>query len=287
MSQVSDDLPKNNQGQIDEQALKAKLIADHQQATVQKLNFPTEIIGLPSKGLVYPEGHPLSSGTIELKYMTAREEDILSSANLIKSGVVIDKLLQSIIVTPINYDDLIVGDKNGIMIAARVLGYGKEYPVETTCPKCNETTKATIDLTSFDDKEINPDDYNRTNVYNYTLSKSKRNITFRLLNGHINNLIQQELKGLQKKSKASGIDHELTTRLKYIITSVDGNNDVNFIRNFVDNELFALDSKDFREHIKNIQPDVITTFDYSCTECSELIEDVQMPMTTNFFWPRE
>jgi hypothetical protein len=92
-----------------------------------KFKFPTEVVELPSKGLLYPEGHPLSSGTVEIKYMTAKEEDILTNLNYIKQGIVIDKLLQSLIVTPFDYDDLLVGDKNSLMISARVLGYGKEY----------------------------------------------------------------------------------------------------------------------------------------------------------------
>ena len=93
-----------------------------------KFKFPSEIVELPSKGLLYPEGHPLSSGTVEMKYMTAKEEDILTNMNYVKQGVVIDKLLQSLLVTEFDYDDLLIGDKNAIMIAARVLGYGKEYP---------------------------------------------------------------------------------------------------------------------------------------------------------------
>jgi len=96
--------------------------------------FPTEEVTLPSKGLVYPEGNPLSKGVIEMKYMTAREEDILTNESFIKKGIVIDKLLQSLIVTPINYNDLISGDKNAIMIAARVLGYGKDYTFEKPLP---------------------------------------------------------------------------------------------------------------------------------------------------------
>ena len=92
-----------------------------------KFKFPTELVDLPSKGLLYPKDHPLSSGKVELKYMTAKEEDILTNQNYLKDGTVIDKLLQSLIVTKFNYDDLLVGDKNAILITARVLGYGKDY----------------------------------------------------------------------------------------------------------------------------------------------------------------
>ena len=74
--------------------------------TQQKPQFPSEEVTLPSKGLLYPEGSPLKSGIIEMKYMTAKEEDILTNANFIQNGTVIDKLLQSLILSDINYNDL-------------------------------------------------------------------------------------------------------------------------------------------------------------------------------------
>ena len=89
--------------------------------------IPTEIIDLPSKGLLYSKDNPLSSGKIEMKYMTAKEEDILTNSALIQKGTVIDEVVKSLIVTKINYDDLLIGDKDALMVAARVLGYGKDY----------------------------------------------------------------------------------------------------------------------------------------------------------------
>ena len=107
--------------------------------------FPTEMVDLPSKGHFYVDGHPLSKGKVEVKYMTAREEDILTSQNLIKQGVVIDKLLQSLIVDKsIKVDDMLVGDKNAIMVAARILGYGKNYEIEY------EGEKYDIDLSKLE-----------------------------------------------------------------------------------------------------------------------------------------
>jgi hypothetical protein len=110
-----------------------------------ELKVPPEEVSLPSKGLLYPESSPLSSGKISMKYMTAKEEDILTNANYIRQGVVIDKLLQSLIVTKINYNDLLTVDKNAIFIAARILGYGKDYEVEIACPSCGEKSKHVID----------------------------------------------------------------------------------------------------------------------------------------------
>jgi len=111
-------------------------------------NLPTETIELPSKGLVYPEGHPLSEGTIEIKYMTAKEEDILTNQNYIQNGTVLDKLLKSLIVTKFNYDDLLIGDKNAIMIAARILGYGADYKFQYN------GVEETVDLSTLENRPL-------------------------------------------------------------------------------------------------------------------------------------
>ena len=101
--------------------------------------FPSEVIDLPSEGKLYPEGHPLKDGKIEIKYMTAKEEDILTSQNLIKKGVVIDRLIDSLILTDgVKQDDLVLGDKNAVMVAARILAYGPEYACEVTNPNTSE-----------------------------------------------------------------------------------------------------------------------------------------------------
>ena len=111
----------------------------------KKHTFPSEEVTLPSKGLLYPEGHPLKKGVIEMKYMSAKEEDILTNPNLIKNGTVIDKLLKSLIVTPIDYNNLLLGDKNAVLVAARILGYGKDYTFEFN------GEEKTIDLTEIKD----------------------------------------------------------------------------------------------------------------------------------------
>jgi len=278
---VTDDLPGKTQP-IDEEQLKATLLAQHKQTEVKKSDFPTEVIDLPSKGLLYPEGHPLSGGTIEMKYMTAKEEDILASQNLIKQGVVIDKLLESMIITPMNYNDLLVGDKNAIMMAARVLGYGKNYDIEYSCPNCSENNTLKSDLTSFEDKHF--DDTLITphnNEFKFTLPQSKREITFKLLTHGDDNNITKELKALQK----TGASKEVTTRLSHIITSIDGNADKGTVRNFVNNELFAMDSKALRDYIATVTPDVDTNIDFECLYCTHT-EDIQLPIDVNFFWPR-
>lgn len=137
-----------NDEMVSDADIKAQLLSEHKQTEVKKSKFPTEMVPLPSKGLLYAEGHPLAEGFVEMKYMTAKEEDILTSQNLIKQGVVLDKLFESLIITPLNYNDLYVGDKNAIMVAARILGYGKEYTVEVDDPfSPGNKQKVTIDLT--------------------------------------------------------------------------------------------------------------------------------------------
>ena len=117
--------------------------------------FPAEEVSLPSKGLLYPENSPLRSGKIEMKYMTAREEDILTNANFIKNGTAIDKLLQSLIVSPINFDELLLGDKNAIMVAARILGYGAEYEISKIHPETGMESEGIIDISKIEDKHLN------------------------------------------------------------------------------------------------------------------------------------
>lgn len=286
MSQVPTGYNIKSGAELSDADLKAQLMSEHSQAAIKKTNFPTEIVPLPSKGLLYSEDHPLANGTIEMKYMTAKEEDILTSQNLIKQGVVLDKLFQSLIVTPINYDHLYVGDRNAIMVAARILGYGKDYVVEVDDPTSPGTKqKVTIDLTQIEHKEV---DYSlfehRKNEFDFELPLSKRVITFRLLTFGVDKDIDAEIKSLTKQINRSGIDRALTTRLKHIIVAVDGERGRAAIDNFVDNELFAQDSRAFRSHIKQMSPDLDMTFTFVSDVTGEALE-MEIPMDTSFFWP--
>jgi hypothetical protein len=239
---------------------------------VTKPKFPTEMVDLPSKGLLYPEGSPLRSGQIEMKYMTAREEDILTNQNYIQQGTVLDKLIESLIVTKIDIKELLVGDKNAILIASRILGYGQDYEFE------NRGTVYKVDLTEMVDKELPKDvNYENGNNFEFTLPASKDQITFKLLTHGDETAIDQELKGLKKINPNSS--PELSTRLKYIITSINGDSDRKTIREFVDNELLARDSRALRQEIKRISPDIDLTIK------GDDGEDIAVPISLNFFWP--
>lgn len=238
-----------------------------------KFKLPTETIELPSKGLLYPEGSELAKGTIEMKYMTAKEEDILTNQSYIKNGTVLDKLLKSLIASPINYDELLIGDKNAIMVAARILGYGSEYSFDYL------GESHVVDLSSIENKEIKEELFkNRLNEFTFTLPKSKNTVTFKLLTHKDEQNINRELEGLKKINKDAS--PELSTRLKYIITSIEGSQETKDIREFVDNYLLAQDSRALREYIREVQPDVDLTFfpDGSSNR-------INIPVGVSFFWP--
>jgi len=241
----------------------------------QEKKFPTEIIDLPSKGLLYPKESPLSSGKIEMKYMTAKEEDILTNNNYIARGIVIDKLLQALIVDKsIKYGDLLAGDKNVLLVGARILGYGEMYEFEY------DGEKISIDLSKLDNKPLDEELFKEgKNEFTYTLPTSNKNITFKFLTHTDEQSIQQEIKGLQKINKDA--NPEMSTRLKHIIQSVDGKVDQKSIRDFVDNEFLARDARAFRNYYGSLQPDLDLTF-YPENGPEE---GVDIPIGINFLWP--
>ena len=237
-----------------------------------EFKFPTEEVELPSKGLLYPKDSPLSSGKVEIKYMTAKEEDILTNQNYIQKGIVLDKLLESVVISKINLDDLVIGDKNAVLIATRILGYGKEYSFTYGDEQIE------IDLTELKNKYFDEDNITKgVNEFSYTLPSTSTQITFKLLTGKDEKKIDRELEGLKKINKNA--TPELSTRLKYTITSVEGETDTKTIREFVDNALLARDSRALREYIRSIQPDVDLTWTLDSGE------EVSIPMGIGFFWP--
>ena len=239
--------------------------------------FPTEMVDLPSKGHFYVDGHPLSKGKVEIKYMTAKEEDILTSQNLIQQGTVIDVLLQSLIVDKsIKIDDMLIGDKNAIMVAARVLGYGKDYEFKY------DGEVQTADLSQLDSKKMDFSKFTKSvNEFSFDLPNSKRIITFKLLNSKDEKRIASEIKARKKISKENS--SELTTRLKHMILSVDGKSEKSYINNFVDNEFLSVDSLAFRQYLTSITPDVDMTTTVIDSNGKET--EVTIPVTVRFFWP--
>ena len=241
--------------------------------------FPTEVIDLPSKGKLYSKDNPLSSGKIEIKYMTAREEDILTSQNLIKKGIVIETLLDSLIVTKgIKTQDLLLGDFDARMVAARILAYGPEYTVELPNPTTGERMEHTFNLADCPFKNL-PKDVNGNEI-TVTLPVSKQTIIFKLLTGKEEKAIDLELKQLQKIN--SIVTPEMTTRLKHSIISVDGNADKSVIYSFVDNML-SKDSLYLRQQMTKFAPDIELQQEIEIGGESVMVD---IPMTADFFWPK-
>jgi len=270
-----------------------QLRKEHEIKELKNYQFPTEVIELPSRGLIYPSDNPLSSGKVEMKYMTAKEEDILTTQSYIKDGSVLDRLFQSLIVSngngqPIKYVDLVTGDKNAIMIAARVLGYGKDYQVEVNDPFTGKKQKETIDLTQFDNKpydgsaQVAP----HTNEFEFTLPRSQRVVTFMAMTESKERRVKHQVEELNKANRKlkDETSRELTTRLKTMILSVDGDADSKVISQFVDNELFAVDSKALRNHINEVVPDIDLNWEFISEETGERREMI-LPMDVTFFWP--
>jgi hypothetical protein len=239
-----------------------------------ELKLPTEIIELPSKGILYAENDPLSQGKIELKYMGAKEEDILTNENYIREGTVLDRLLKSMIVTPINFDNLLLGDLNAILISARILGYGKNYNFT------HKNKSYTVDLSSLRFKNIDYSIFKKgINELPYSFNATNNVITFKLLTHKDDILINQEIKGLNRINPEGSF--RTTTKLKYTITSINGNRDLKSISDFVTTQMLAVESLELRRYIKSISPDIDLTYypeDY-------VGEGIEIPIDVDFFWP--
>ncbi len=217
-----------------------------------------------------------------MKYMTAKEEDILSNANFIRQGIVIDKLLQSMIITPIDYNELLNGDKNAILVAARILGYGKDYEFIYPNPSTGIEEKATIDLSLIDTKPLDESLYTKgKNEFDFVLPFSKVKVTFKLLTHGDENRIDKEIEGLKKVNPQSIAS--VTTRLKHLILAVNGDRDVATVREFVDN-ILARDVKALREYINTVTPDIDLKVTVT-TASGNVVEGVDLPISSNFFWP--
>ena len=240
--------------------------------------FPSEVIDLPSEGKLYSDGSPLREGKLEIKYMTAKEEDILTSQNLIKKGLVIEKLLDSLILTKgVKSEDLVIGDKNAVMVAARILAYGPEYTCNITNPNTDEKLTHTFNIADCPFIKL-PKDVDGNN-FDFELPVSKQKITFKLLTGKDERMINGELDKIRKLG--TQVIPELTTRLRYLITSVDGETKQNVINSFVENML-SKDSLSLRQEITKVTPDIDLSQEIDIE--GDTVK-VDIPMTVNFFWP--
>lgn len=251
-----------------------------QQVTTTPSPYPSEVIDLPSKGYFYPEGSPLRSGQIDIKYMTAKEEDILTSTNLIQKGIVLDKLMDSLIVTKgVKSSDLLIGDLNAVMVATRILGYGKDYTVDISCPKCGKESEQKIDLTQL--KTENEPTSTTLSEFSIVLPISKAEVTLRLLTRGDELNIDKEIKALKKAN--SDVESDSTARLRAMIVAVNGDKSKSTIWAFVEN-LLVRDARYLREQYRTHIPDVDFNVAIDC-DCDDELKTVRLPIGANFFWP--
>lgn len=247
-----------------------------------KFTVPTEMVDLPSKGLVYEKENALSLGEIEMYYMTAKTEDILTNVNLLRQGLAIEKMLKSLIKSPINYEDLTLGDRNGLLIAARILSYGKDYSFKYRNPNTEDEETVTIDLQNLKYKEVDFSKFENKNEFVFVLPFSKNELTFKILTVSDDKKIDEEIKGVKKSlGQDQGV---LSTRLKYQITSVNGDYSLKTIRDFVDSgALLARDSIELRKYVSQITPDIDTSVQFILKDGTEVNTD--LPMGAEFFFP--
>ena len=249
---------------------------------------PTEFVELPSKGLAYPETHPLhNKEVIEIRYMTAKDEDILSSQTLLKKGIAIERFMQNIIVDKkIKTTQLLVGDRNAIIIAARRSGYGSNYETKVMCPACGEQDLCSFDLdnpeireTSIDDEEYNISPTNN-GTFIVKAPLTSYSVELRLLTGKEEVELATKMRNRQKKKLA---DAMISDQLRMMIVSVEGHKDRQVINAYVNN-ITTQDSRYLRLALKAITPDVKVAENFECPSCGNQ-QELEVPFGADFFWP--
>jgi rubredoxin len=248
------------------------------------LDIPTELVPLPSNGKVYPPSSSLhGKDMVEIRPMTAREEDILTSRALLKKGTVVTELIKSCLVDKsINTLDLVAGDRNALMVAVRITGYGAEYTAEVSCPECEAKSQQTFNLAELPVKRLEIDPVTEgQNLFEFVLPHTKKKVLFKFTTGKD----EEELTVIQEKQKKLGLktDSTVTTALQQAIVSVDGIEDRAKINNFI-KAMPARDSLALRNHIRQNEPGLTMKQDMTCPECGHS-EEVNMPLGVSFLWP--
>lgn len=248
------------------------------------LDIPVETVPLPSSGRVYNSNSSLHNAeTVDIKAMTAREEDILTSRALLKKGTVITELIKSCLIDrSVNPNELLSGDRNALMVAIRITGYGAEYKAEIECGECGVKSPHDFNLGELPVKRLAIEPVAPgSNLFEFALPKSKKVVKFRFLTGRD----EEEITALAEKQKKLGLSTEsnVTTNLMHSIVSIDGVEDRSKIANFI-KYMPARDSLSLRNYIKDNEPGVIMKQETSCPSCGHT-EEVTMPLGVNFLWP--
>lgn len=255
---------------------------------VRRNTSSTEMVELPSGGKFYPPGHALhGKDSVEIRFMTARDEDTLTSPTLLKKGLALDKFIQNILVDQsINIDDLIISDKSAIMIAARITGYGPEYEVRVTCEECDSEVDHEFDLSDYskyfvkEQSEGTPFEVQNDGTFSATLPMSGKTVNLKLLTSRDERRIEKQAE-LKAKNKLA--ESTTTDLLKSIVCAVDGQTDKNVIAEEVET-LPARDSLFIRKNYSKLIPKVEMKEEYECRYCGAESE-MEVPLEATFFWP--
>jgi hypothetical protein len=246
--------------------------------------LPTETVPLPTKGLIYPANHALhKKESADIRCMTAKDEDILTSRALIRKGTVIDVLIKNCLIDKtIDVRNLTSGDRNALMIGLRITGYGQDYTIEVDCPGCNNRQKHSFDLSNLPIKRLKIKPLEEfQNKFSFTLPKMNKEVTFRFLTGND----ETELtKTFDRARKVSEVESVVTTRLAHSIVSIDGNTNRSFISKVVRN-MPALDSLALRQFIEENEPGIQMDGEITCVNCG-WDGEVEIPIGVEFFWPQ-
>ena len=248
---------------------------------------PTEFVELPSQGKFYPEGHPLHGAeSLEIKQMTAKEEDMLTSRTLLRKGVALDRVISNLIVDKrIDSDSLLVGDRNAILIATRVSGYGNEYNTKITCPSCDVNQEYSFDLNNaiiYGGEDIDKLEIvdNKNGTFDTVLPRLNLKITFKLLNGRDEKNL---LKGIESDKRRNKDEKAVTRQLILMIVAVNDSREPEVIRYLIEN-IPSMDSRHLRLAYRLASPNVDLTQYFECKEC-DYEQDMEVPLTADFFWP--
>ncbi len=253
----------------------------------QEMSVPTDLVPLPSEGRVYPADHPLAGAkSVEIRSMTAREEDILTSRALLKGGKAISLLLRSCVVDKrIDVDKMLSGDRNALLIGIRITGYGPEYSTAITCPGCGEEVKKIIDLREMPIKHF-PEGVQPlragANEFEFTLPKLKKRVVFKLMTGEDE---KELLLYAENSRKQSVVEELITTRHRIMIQSLGGEADRGKLAQLIRN-MPASDSRAFRKYVDTLTPGVELKVAFECPSCGHEAREVEVPLGTEFFWPR-
>jgi hypothetical protein len=248
---------------------------------------PTEIVDIPSKGLLYPPNHPLHNiDSIEIRHMTAKEEDILTSESLIAKGIALDRLLQSLIINKdLDVNDLLTGDKNALLIAARMTGYGPLYNTSVECPACGTVKEDEINLQEVECRPpVIPENValtdNGTYVVDFTEYPEPLQIEIRLLRGRDETSIAKR----RESRKKMNLDESfITDQLQAIIVRVNGITDRSTLNEFA-SVCPAIIARKLRKVYESVMPNIDLTYNFHCDSCGHEGK-AGIPLTVNFFWP--